>query len=437
MSVTDAWPRPWKPTQPPARPAARRHPPDAPQVARPRPAGPGRAHGPRDRAGTGRRVTGAHLYGLHPRRRHRQGPARQRDGAPVAGGRGGRPGGGQPRLGPDRRQRRLRQDGRGRPDQEPVAGVQRLDEPGRRAGGGRPQPLRLAVQAEGRGPSPHRLAHLAAAGPRRRAAGCRGAAARRHAPAPAPRALGAVPATNGRGPGDPRGHAACRRRLLGRRVGGDVLGVPHQGADLGRPARRAERLVALGEEGRVGGGEVLPLGRDVVLVEDRLHRADGLAGAAVHALVGVDVEHAVALVDAVDRALLDAGLVLHVDAGLGDDVGHRRVDPLLGTSFSLLDTTGLAAASTSPGEPRRADPTASWSPPSSGSSIAPATTAAPPTTVPTPSGSPSTTTPRATVHTGSNEETMEAHADPTRAMPPMNVPRATAVPSTAMAAAAA
>jgi hypothetical protein len=38
----------------------------------------------------------------------------------------------------------------------------------------------------------------------------------------------------------------------------------------------------------------------------------------------VDVQRALALVDAVDGALLDACLVLDVDAGLGDHVGHGR-----------------------------------------------------------------------------------------------------------------
>src|SRR5215207_10234511 len=141
-------------------------------------------------------------------------------------------------------------------------------------------------------------------------------------------------------------------------VVGDEFGVAQHSADVGCPARGAERLLALGEEGRVGGGEVLPLGRDVVLVEDGLHRADGLAGAAVHAFVGVDVEHAVALVDAVDRTLFDAGLVLDVDAGFGDDVGHLRVDPLVGVYSGC-----------------RPDPTGSLASPSSGRSTAPATTA--------------------------------------------------------------
>ena len=65
--------------------------------------------------------------------------------------------------------------------------------------------------------------------------------------------------------------------VVGELVVGDEGDVAHQGADVGRPARRAERLLALGEEGRVGGGEVLPLGGYVILVEDGLHRADWLA----------------------------------------------------------------------------------------------------------------------------------------------------------------
>src|SRR4029453_5202638 len=101
------------------------------------------------------------------------------------------------------------------------------------------------------------------------------------------------PPTTTAAPGTP-GAAARLGALLGGCVVGHVLGVADLWADLGRAAGRAERVVALGEEGGVGGGEVLPLRGHVVLVEDGLHRADGLAGAAVHAFVGVDVEHAVA-----------------------------------------------------------------------------------------------------------------------------------------------
>jgi len=50
---------------------------------------------------------------------------------------------------------------------------------------------------------------------------------------------------------------------------------------------------------------IFPLAWDVVLVIDGLDWADWLAGAAIHALVGLDVEHAIALINAIDRALLD------------------------------------------------------------------------------------------------------------------------------------
>src|SRR6185437_6338690 len=68
--------------------------------------------------------------------------------------------------------------------------------------------------------------------------------------------------------------------------------------------------------------ERLPLRRERVLREDRLDRALRLAGAAVDALLGVDHEDALELVDAVDRADVHAGEVFDVDAGLGDDVRH-------------------------------------------------------------------------------------------------------------------
>src|SRR5450756_1209551 len=107
---------------------------------------------------------------------------------------------------------------------------------------------------------------------------------------------------------------------------GDQGGVRAHPADLGRSPRGVQRPgpagQRLGEEPGVVGGEVGPLLGDVVLVEDGLDRADRLAGPAVDALVRLDVERSLPFVDAVDRALFDAGPVQHVDARLGDDVGH-------------------------------------------------------------------------------------------------------------------
>ena len=127
------------------------------------------------------------------------------------------------------------------------------------------------------------------------------------APAGASRSVGAAtlgrPSANRRPPGDDRMVHVAR---------------PH----LGRSARRADAADVVVEPLGVDRGELLPLGRHVVLVEDRRHRADGLARPAVDTLVGVDVEHPRPLVDAVDRALVDARLVLDVDARLADRVGH-------------------------------------------------------------------------------------------------------------------
>ena len=72
----------------------------------------------------------------------------------------------------------------------------------------------------------------------------------------------------------------------------------------------------------VDANERLPLVRQCVLGKDRLDGALGLARAAVDALLGIDHEDATGFVDAVDRADIDAGAVLDVDAGLGDDVRH-------------------------------------------------------------------------------------------------------------------
>src|SRR6266446_9178230 len=81
------------------------------------------------------------------------------------------------------------------------------------------------------------------------------------------------------------------------------------------------------EELLVQRDEVFRLFRRLVLGEDRLHRAHGLAGPAVDALVGVDEELVRPLVDAIHWADLDAGLVLDVDARLDDHVRHR-ISPL-------------------------------------------------------------------------------------------------------------
>src|SRR5206468_1626057 len=95
--------------------------------------------------------------------------------------------------------------------------------------------------------------------------------------------------------------------------------------------------------------ERLPLLGQCVLGEDRLDRAFGLARAAVDALLRVDHEHPRRLVDAVDRADIDARLVLDVDTGLGDDVCHRTTCPTLPRRVDLRSAPRYArTARTSP-----------------------------------------------------------------------------------------
>ena len=111
-----------------------------------------------------------------------------------------------------------------------------------------------------------------------------------------------------RGPAAPAAHVLAARPArwsLGRRLlAGEVLGV--------------DRRV------------LLPLVRELVLGEAGVDRAGLDAGVAVDALVRIDVELLDVVViglvgrrmDAVDRADLDAGVVLLADAGFGDDVSQ-------------------------------------------------------------------------------------------------------------------
>src|SRR5918998_1467860 len=101
-----------------------------------------------------------------------------------------------------------------------------------------------------------------------------------------------------------------------------MIGVGRRGCPPSFSAAGVVRRVLL--------GVARPLLGQLVLGEARVHGAGLDAGIAVDALLGIDEEHldlvVVGLVgrrmDAVDRADLDAGVVLGSDAGLGDDIGH-------------------------------------------------------------------------------------------------------------------
>jgi hypothetical protein len=70
---------------------------------------------------------------------------------------------------------------------------------------------------------------------------------------------------------------------------------------------------------------VAPLTRNIVLVVNGLDWANWLTRTAVNALIRMDVEHAVTLVDAVNGALVNTCLVFDVNAWKGDYVGQSKL----------------------------------------------------------------------------------------------------------------
>src|SRR5437879_908700 len=109
-------------------------------------------------------------------------------------------------------------------------------------------------------------------------------------------------------------------------VGGDEFGIRARGPEARGASWLADRLVAarqrISEETLVVLGEREEFFGHAAVLGDRLDRAGGFAVAAVDAFERVDVELALALVNAVDRALLHAGAVGDVDAWFSDDVRH-------------------------------------------------------------------------------------------------------------------
>src|SRR5580658_5685429 len=86
--------------------------------------------------------------------------------------------------------------------------------------------------------------------------------------------------------------------------------------------------------GRVGSVSFQPGRRLVVAVRDnRLYRALRLAYPAIDAFVGVDNQHVLADIKAIDRTDFDTVHVLAADATLGDHIGH--VNPSTGQMVTV------------------------------------------------------------------------------------------------------
>src|SRR5262249_19615137 len=88
----------------------------------------------------------------------------------------------------------------------------------------------------------------------------------------------------------------------------------------------------------------LPAGRYLLLEEDGLDGAHRYAAAAVDAVLRVDVQHHLVLIEALDRTNGHAVGVLAIVARLGDDVAHTGPFfwPLEGSALARKARTGLA-----------------------------------------------------------------------------------------------
>lgn len=76
------------------------------------------------------------------------------------------------------------------------------------------------------------------------------------------------------------------------------------------------------EELNVCGVVLGPLRWNIIFVVDGLNRADRFTRATVNAFIGVNVEHPIALVDAVHRTFIDARPVFHINTGQSDYIRH-------------------------------------------------------------------------------------------------------------------
>jgi hypothetical protein len=109
-------------------------------------------------------------------------------------------------------------------------------------------------------------------------------------------------------------------------------GVDAEWADLRRAARGVQRLRTagqrVGEESGVVGLVLGPLAGEVVFIEDRLNWADRLARTTVDALFWLDIQGALALIDAVHWALVHASAVYNIDTRLCDHIRHGPVSSI-------------------------------------------------------------------------------------------------------------
>jgi hypothetical protein len=91
-------------------------------------------------------------------------------------------------------------------------------------------------------------------------------------------------------------------------------------ANLARSTRGTDFNKELG----INLAKLFPLPRNIIFVVDSFYWANWLTGTAIHALIWLDVKHAIAFVNAIHGTFFDAGFIFYIDAWVCDHIGHLR-----------------------------------------------------------------------------------------------------------------
>jgi hypothetical protein len=86
----------------------------------------------------------------------------------------------------------------------------------------------------------------------------------------------------------------------------------------------AARGTNLNEEFSIDLAKLLPLRRNIIFVINGFNRADWFASATVNALIRLDIKHARAFVDAINRAFFNAGFIFNINTRFGNYVSHEE-----------------------------------------------------------------------------------------------------------------
>jgi hypothetical protein len=109
-------------------------------------------------------------------------------------------------------------------------------------------------------------------------------------------------------------------------------------ADFASAARRTD----LNKELSIYFAKLLPLRRDIIFVVDSFNWANRFASATVNALIRLDIKHARAFVDAINRAFFDARLIFNIDTRFGNNVRHEESSIWVATAMNCNTYRGLS-----------------------------------------------------------------------------------------------